>query len=90
MIASGLEVAVVITLFLPTMDPEFGAVHVKTTRRGESMPSALASNSRLSAASPARFSSCVRSSVLNDCKREVKAAPCSQIFREPISRKVGS
>jgi hypothetical protein len=54
------------------------------------MASTLASNSRLSAASPARFSSCVNTSVSNDCNREVKAAPRSQIFREPISRKVGS
>jgi hypothetical protein len=29
----------------------------------------------LSAASPARFSSCVSTSVSNDCKREVKVAP---------------
>jgi hypothetical protein len=61
-----------------------------TTRRGESMASALVINSRLSAARPPRFSSCVRSSVSNDCKREVKAAPRSQILREPMSRKVGS
>ena len=54
------------------------------------MASALATNSRLSAASPARFSSCVSTSVSNDCKREVNAAPRSQIFREPMSRKVGS
>ena len=61
-----------------------------TTRRGEAMASALPTNSGLSAASPARFSSCVSTSVSNDCEREVKAAPRSQIFREPMSRKVGS
>lgn len=38
----------------------------------------------------ARFSSCVSTSVSNDCKREVNAAPRSQIFREPMSRKAGS
>src|ERR1700730_4267759 len=59
-------------------------------RRGESIASALATNSRLSAGRPTRFSSCVSTSVSNDCKREVNAAPRSQIFREPISRKVGS
>src|ERR1019366_4049104 len=31
-----------------------------------------------------------QSSVSKDCKREVKAAPRSQIFSEPISRNVGS
>jgi hypothetical protein len=41
----------------------------------------------LSAASPAKLSACVSTSVSNDCKREVKAAPRSQIFREPMSRK---
>src|SRR5208282_5115227 len=66
-----------------------------TTRRIESMASALAINSRLSAASPARFSSCVSTPVSNDCKREVNAAPRSQyllrtdqpegrILREPL------
>ena len=60
-----------------------------TIRRGEAMASTLASNSRLSAASPPRFSSCVSTSVSNGCNREVKAAPRSLIFREPISRKVG-
>src|SRR6266851_4858550 len=61
-----------------------------TTRRRESMASALAINSRLSAARPVRFSSCVNTSVSNDCKREVNAAPRSHIFLEPMSRKVGS
>jgi hypothetical protein len=61
-----------------------------TTRRIESMASALAINSRLSTASPARFSSCVSTSVSNDCKREVNAAPRSHIFSEPINRKAGS
>ena len=54
------------------------------------MVSALATNSRLSAARPARLSACVSSSVSKDCKREVNAAPRSQIFFDPISRKVGS
>src|SRR5208283_5483158 len=49
--------------------------------------SALPINSRLSAASPARFSSCASTSVSNDCKREVKAAPRSQIFSEPSQPK---
>ena len=44
------------------------------------MASALAISSRLIAASPARFSSWVSSSVSNDCNREVSAAPRSQIF----------
>src|SRR5208283_3637297 len=61
-----------------------------TTHRGEATAYAFAINSRLSAARPARFSSCVRSSVSNDCKREVNAAPRSQILLEPMSRKVGS
>ena len=61
-----------------------------TIRRGESMTSALAINSRLSAARPARFSPSVSSSVSKDCNREVNAAPRSQIFLEPMSRKVGS
>jgi hypothetical protein len=53
------------------------------------MVSPLLVNSRLSVASPARFASCVSTSVSNDCKREVNAAP-SQTLREPMSRKVGS
>ena len=89
MIASGLEVAVASTLLLPAMDPDFGAVHVHYYRRGETI-AALMINSRLSATSPARFSCCVSTSVSNDCKREVNAAPRSQILREPMSRKVGS
>ncbi len=44
------------------------------------MVSALAINSRLIAARPVRFPSCVSSSVSNDCSREVSAAPRSQIF----------
>ena len=60
-----------------------------TTRRGEATASAFAINSRSSAARPARFSSCVSSSVSNDCKRDVKAALRSQILPEPMSRKVG-
>jgi hypothetical protein len=61
-----------------------------TKRRGESMASALPTSSRLSAAKPARFFSCFSISVSNDWRREVKAAPRSQILREPISRKAGS
>ena len=41
-----------------------------TTRCGESIASALAIKSRLIAAKPARFSSCVSSSVSNDCSRK--------------------
>ena len=90
MIAGGLEVSVVGALLLLAVDRNFTLSISSTTRRGESMASALAINSRLSAASPARFSACVSTSVSKDCKREVKAAPRSQIFREPMSRKVGS
>ena len=61
-----------------------------TTRRHESMASALPTSSRLSAANPARFFSCVSTSVSNDCKREVNAPPRSQILLEPMSRKAGS
>src|ERR1022692_968262 len=61
-----------------------------TTRRGEATASAFAINSRLSAPRPARLSACVSNSVSNDCKREVNAAPRSQILLEPMSRKVGS
>ncbi len=51
-----------------------------TSRCGESRVSALAINSRLIAARPARFPSCVSSSVSNDCSREVSAAPRSRVF----------
>jgi hypothetical protein len=61
-----------------------------TTRSGESMASALPIKSRLMVASPAKFSSSASISVSKDCNREAKAAPRSQIFSEPISRKVGS
>ena len=61
-----------------------------TTRCGESIASALPISSRLSRASPAKFSSSASISVSNVCNREVRAAPRSQIFSEPISRKVGS
>ena len=61
-----------------------------TTCCGESTASVVAINSRLIAASPATFSSWVSKSISNDCSREVGAAPLSQIFSEPISRKVGS
>jgi hypothetical protein len=46
--------------------------------------------SRLSAPSPARLFSWVSTPVSNEWRREVKAAPRSRIFLEPISRKVGS
>jgi len=61
-----------------------------TTRWEEPRLSALLIKSRLIAASPAKFSSCPSTSVSNDCSREVSAAPRSQVFSEPISRKVGS
>jgi hypothetical protein len=58
-----------------------------TTRCGESMASAFAINSRLVKVSPSRFPSWVSSSVSNDCNLEVKPAPRSQIFSEPMRRK---
>src|ERR1700724_1323680 len=61
-----------------------------TTRRGESIASALATSSRLMRVRPARFSGCASSSASNDCKREVNAAPRFQILLEPMSRKAGS
>jgi hypothetical protein len=51
--------------------------------------SAFPISARLSRANPAKFSSSASISVSKLCKREVKAAPRSQIFSEPISRKVG-
>jgi hypothetical protein len=54
------------------------------------MASALAINSRLSAATPARLPASVSSSVSNDCKREFNAAPRWGSLLEPISRKVGT
>src|SRR5207244_5388339 len=54
------------------------------------LPISLAISSRLIAASPARFLSCVNNSVSNECTRDVWAAPRSQICSDPISRKVGS
>jgi hypothetical protein len=90
MIAGGFEVSVVGTLLVLTVNRDLCAVHIQhdAPRRIDSFD--LATNSRLSAASPARLSACVSTSVSQDCKREVKAAPRSQIFREPMSRKVGS
>src|ERR1019366_7916810 len=61
-----------------------------TIRWGESIASAFAISSRLIDLKPARFSGSASSSVSNDCNREVSAAPRSQVFSEPISRKVGS
>ncbi len=58
--------------------------------RGEAMASPLATSCRLSTAKPARFSAWVSSSVSNDCKREVNAAPRTKTFSEPMSRKAGS
>jgi hypothetical protein len=52
--------------------------------------SALPISARLSRASPAKFSPSASISVLKLCKREVRAAPRSQFFSEPISRKLGS
>ena len=58
-----------------------------TTRLQQSMVSAFAISSRLIAARPPRFFSCVSSSVSNDCNREINtAAPRSRILSEPISR----
>jgi hypothetical protein len=51
------------------------------------MASPFSTSSQLSAARRAGFSVCVSSSVSNDYKREVNAAPRSKIFWEPISRK---
>jgi len=42
--------------------------------------SALATNSRLSTARPARLSVCVSSSVSNDCNREVNATPFANLL----------
>jgi hypothetical protein len=83
-------VSVVGALLLLAVNRDLGASMSSTMRRGESIASTLATNSRLSAASPARLSARVSTSVSKDCKREVNAAPRSQIFREPMSRKVGS
>jgi hypothetical protein len=60
-----------------------------STRRGDSIGSALP-RSRWSAAKPTRFSSCASTSISNECKRRVNAAPRSQIILKPIRRKVGS
>jgi hypothetical protein len=61
-----------------------------TTRCGESIASTRAISSRLSAANPVRFSPWVNSSVSNECTRDVRAAPRSQICSDPIMRNVGS
>ena len=61
-----------------------------TVRYGEPSASALPISSRFSLASPAKFSSSASISVSKVCNREVRAAPRSHIFSEPISRKVGS
>ncbi len=61
-----------------------------TTRWEASVASTLAISPRLIAASPARFLSWVNNSVSNECTRDVRAAPRSQIFSDPMSRKVGS
>jgi hypothetical protein len=89
MIAGGLEVAVVRTLFLPAIDRISVLSISSTTRRGESMASALAINSRLSTASAARLSACVSTSVSNDCKtRGQRCTPLPDLTRanEPESR----
>ena len=61
-----------------------------TTRSELSRQSACPSVSRFNAISPIRFSSWVSSSVSNQCKVEVSAAPRSQILYELINRNVGS
>jgi hypothetical protein len=62
----------------------------RIVRQPESIASALPINARLSRASPAKFSSSPSISVSKVCKREVSAAPRSQVFSEPINRNVGS
>ena len=62
----------------------------RTTRSASSNASACPTSSRFSAISPSRFSSLASISVSKPCSVEVKAAPRSQIFCEPISRNVGS
>jgi hypothetical protein len=50
----------------------------------------LPMSSLLMRASPAKFSSSPSISVSNVCKREVNAAPPSQIFSDPISSLAGA
>ena len=61
-----------------------------TTRSEPSRDSACPRVSRFNAISPIMFSSWVSSSVSNQCKVEVSAAPRSQILCELINRNVGS
>src|SRR5664280_3200162 len=89
-IAGRFKVAVVGAVLLLPVHRDLCAVHVQhhALRRIDRFRPRI--SSRLIAASPERFSSWVNSSVSNDCKREVSAAPRSQILSEPMSRKVGS
>jgi len=88
MVTGGLEVAVEA---LCSCSP-YTAISVlsmsSTIRRGESIASALATNSRLSAASPARLSACVSTSVSNDCNREVKATTVIELAGYPMPQNV--
>src|ERR1039458_5678495 len=59
-------------------------------RHVHSCRSTFAISPRFIAARPRRFTACVSTSVSNQCSREGSAAPRSQIFSEPIKRKVGS
>ena len=69
MIAGGLKVAVVRTVFLSAIYRDFSVLSISsTTRRGESMASALAINSRLS--EPVRRGFLLASAFgSNDCRR---------------------
>ena len=51
------------------------AIISSTTRRGESMPSAFGDQFPVKRGQSGKFSSCVSTSVSNDCKREVNATP---------------
>ncbi len=57
----------------------------RTGRYPESIVSAFPIHARWSRPSPAKFSSSPSISASNDCNREVRVAPRSQTFSEPIS-----
>ena len=69
---------------------DFGRLHIQydALRRIEGFRPPM--SSRLMRVKPAKFCSSASISVSNVCKREVSAAPRSQVFSEPISRNVGS
>jgi len=81
---------VVGTLFLFSVNRISVLSISSTTLWGESIASALAISSRLIRPRPSRFSAWLSTSVSNQWRREGNAAPRSQIFSEPIRRKVGS